>query len=503
MLFDLWKEKEEYRMKYEYLFNYAKQMNNNQFGRKSERIQDGQQVFPFVQVIEEVRKEIGPRSSSTTSKRSSTNGNGHGRRIIALDSKCVEQVLDVPLKERKCSRCKKQMKKIGEDETKFYEHVPETLSTIVLRRPKYACSDCGEGVLMAQLPPRPIKRGLAGPGLLAKTVVSKYCDHQPLYRQSQMLKRHGINISMSTMCGWIKKMADLVKPLYNEIVRNVLQSKVIRTDDTPVPMMVDNVKHKAIKSRIWIYVGDENTAFEHSATREKKNPENFLNGFGGAVQADGYSGYASVCKKEKITLAGCWAHARRKFIVAKEFEPALGYTVLAHITGMYEVERKIKGTEKKPSVAQISAIRKKLALPMLKSLKQWVEKNKKGIVPQSPMGKAITYVEGQWKALNEYIYNGNLFIDNNGAERPLRTVAIGRKNYMFFGSEEGGEHAAIMYSLIISCKQNGIEPYKYLRDIFQRILTHPPNKMHELIPSAWKKKFLPLLRKTGKQQDTS
>jgi transposase len=501
MFIDIHEEKEKYRMMYENLFNYVKQVNNNQFGRKSERIQDGQQVFPFVQVIEDARKEIGHRESAV--KPASKNGNGHGRRIIPLDSKCVEQVIDVPSKERKCPCCKKQMEKIGEDKTKYFEHVPETLSTVVIRRAKYACRDCGEGVLMANLPPRPIRRGIAGPGLLAKTVVSKYCDHLPLYRQSQMLKRHGINISVSTMCGWIEKLADLVKPLYNEMEKNVLQSEVIHTDDTPVPMMVDAVKHKTKKSRFWVYVGKENTVFKHTDTREKKHPEEALHGYNGAVQADGFKGYASVCEKEEITLAGCWAHARRKYYVARDLEPAIGYTVLAHITGLYEIERKIKRLDRKPTATQISAIRKKLALPILKSMNKWVQKKKKGILPRSPMGKAITYMKNQWKALNEYIYNGNLDIDNNSAERPLRPVAIGRKNYMFVGSEEGGERAAIMYTLIISCKQNGVEPYQYLRDIFQRILTHPPDKISELIPSSWKKKFLPLLSSADKKPDTS
>lgn len=470
----------------------------NYFGPKSERLAPGQQVFPgFVDVIEEAQEEVKVDKEAVRAPREK--GMGHGRRMIPPHLPRVDLINDIPESERICAGCHGPLQKIGEVVSEDYDYVPATVQVIRRRRIKYACKPCGENVVVAPMPLRPIERGLPESGMLAHVIVSKYGDHLPLNRLSEIFARQGVDISRSTMCGWIRESSELLKPICDWMKKDILESKKINTDDTPVPVLQADEKH-AKKGRLWVYIGDRNhphTVFSYSPTREKKYPEKFLKDFEGYLQADAYTGYNAMFKVGKIVEVACWMHARRYFFEAMETSEEQALVALNFIRELYDVEGKIKSqteeriaTEKPPlSTDEIKEIRQKEAKPVLEQFNNWIDAQARIELPESPLGKAIGYAQSQWIALNRYTEDGDLDIDNGESERALRPVAVGRKNYMFFGGDEGGERAAVLYSLIASCKQNGVEPFEYLRDVIQRILTHPVEKIHELAPANWKKKF--------------
>lgn len=490
----------------EKLKHYISQLQRSQYGPKSERLEPGQQVFDdFVDVIEDAKAEVAvtqkPKQSTTQHQKK-----GHGRRMIPKELPRKEIVLDVPESDRKCVACNKNLTEIGEDVSEKLEYKPESYFVNRIHRKKYACKHCQENIVSAKLPPSPIDKGLAGSGLLSHVIISKYCDHLPLYRQEQIFKRNGIEISMSTMCDWIRQTAELLEPIWDCIKRNVLASYVVNTDDTPVPVLDELLKHTR-KGRMWIYVAD-NTIYDYSPTREKKYPEKFFgigtpNQYKGKIHADAFTGYNAMFKMEGIIEVACWAHARRYFFESKETDMMRAMTMLSMIGLLYKVEEEIKETSKQRmenggielTAKEVCEYRQRHAVSIMEQIKSWLEAGVKSVLPKSPIGEAINYTLSQWIALTRYLDDGNLEIDNNKAERGLRMIAVGRKNWMFFGGDTGGRWAAIHYTLIASCKAHGVEPFRYLSDVLERILAHPSEKIHELMPANWKKLF-------GKQ-DTS
>jgi transposase len=348
-------------------------------------------------------------------------------------------------------------------------------------------------LVTAPLPQHGVPRCLAAPGLLAQVIVSKFGDHLPLYRQAQQFARQGVSLTRSTLCDWLKRAADLVTPLCHLMTQEVLRSLVLQSDDTPVSVQ-DSSRDDTRKGRVWVYLGDvahPYTVYAYSPNREQGWPLTFLASYTGILQADAYSGYDRLFASGRVVEAGCWAHARRKFFEAQTTDPARASYVLGVVRQLYAVEKQAReesarlGLPLAESWALRLRLRQEQSVPLLTTLCQWLEKERDQVLPKSPISEALTYARNQWQALLRYTTRGFLEIDNNAAERALRAVAVGRKNYLFFGSDVGGQTAAVWYSLVQTCKRLGIEPWRYLRDVLERLPTCPAEGLGELLPDRW------------------
>jgi transposase len=383
-----------------------------------------------------------------------------------------------------CSCCGQTKQAIGEEVTEELDYVP---ASFVLRqhcRVKYACKNCQEGVVIADLPARPIEKGRPGPGLLSNVLTSKYCDHLPLHRQEGIWKRHGVDIKRSTMCDWVRDCAYLLSPIVRYMQTMILQSKKINTDDTPVPVQ-DGSRTQTRKGYLWAYIGANNdVVFDYTPTHSRDGPIAFLGDYSGYVQADAYKGYDAFFEKGNATEVACWAHTRRKFHDSLTTDPRRAHIMLAMIRRLYDIERQAK--EEASDTTALRGLRQEQSKPILEEINGRLEDWSVEVLPKSPIGQAVSYARGQWIALNQYTGDGDLDVDNNLAERVLRIVAIGRKNWLFAGSDAGAERAATIYSLIASCKLCEIDPFEYLRDVLDRVSTHPASRVVELTPPGWK-----------------
>jgi transposase len=379
------------------------------------------------------------------------------------------------------------LKRIGEEVSERLEYVPASLVVIEEACQKYACPK-GCTVVAAEKPEAPIEKGLPGPGLLAQVAVSKYGDHLPLHRQVEIFRRQGVELPRQTMCDWMRGCADLVSPLYELMKARVLGSKAVQTDDTPVPVL-DPALPRTRTGRIWTYVGDNEhpyTVYDYTPSRSRHGPEAFLEEFRGFLQADAYSGYDRLYEdgQRGIVEVACWAHSRRKFYEAQSSDLMRSTIVLAYIRLLYDVEHEAREQKLKGEARR--ALRREKSKPILVDIRAYLEREQPQVLPKSPEGQAIAYTLSNWKALVRHCDDGDLEIDNNGAERSLRGVAVGRKNWLFFGSDQGGRTAAVLSSLMATCKRLAIDPFAYLRDIFERISRHPQGRLAELLPDQWK-----------------
>jgi transposase len=385
-----------------------------------------------------------------------------------------------------CPDCGGTLRQFGEDVSEQLERIPATYKVIRHVRPKFACAGC-DRVVEAPAPARPIDRGLAGPGLLAHVLVSKYGDHLPLYRQSEIYAREGVDLDRSTLAGWVGAASELVAPLVDEIRKHVLAASKIHADDTPVPVLAPG-NGKTKTGRLWTYVRDDRPAgleiapavwFAYSEDRKGEHPRRHLKDFKGALQADAYSGFHHLYGDGAIYEVACWAHCRRKFHdIHVVHRSPITTEALARIGALYAIEEEVRG---KPPDLRCS-IRRTRAKPLLDDLRHWMEKLLRSLSAKSDTAGAIRYALSHWRALTRYVDDGTLEIDNSAAERALRAVAIGRKNYLFMGSDSGGQRAASFYTLIGTAKLNGLDPSFYLRTVLARIAEHPINRIEELLP---------------------
>jgi hypothetical protein len=364
--------------------------------------------------------------------------------------------------------------------------VPASLEVIEHACQKYACPR-GCTVVTAPKPAAPIEKGLAGPGLLAQVAVSKFGDHLPLNRQESIFARHGLELSRQTMCGWMADCAELADPLYQLMKQRALTSKVVQTDDTPVPVL-DPELPRTRRGRIWTYVGDVEhpyIVYDYTPNRSRDGPDEFLKDFRGYLQADAYSGYDHLYTEPDrgVTEVACMAHARRKFYEAQSSDIMRSMVVLAYVHLLYEVERQARDAQM--DAAARVALRQERSIPLLNDLRAYLERERPRVLPKSPIAQAIGYMLSNWVALVRYAKDGDLEIDNNSAERSLRGVAVGRRNWTFFGSDNGGHTAAVLSSLIASAKRHHVDPFAYLRDVFARISAHPQNRLENLLPDQW------------------
>lgn len=385
-----------------------------------------------------------------------------------------------------CPDCGGALRPLGEDVSETLEYVPASFKVIRHVRPKLSCGGC-DRIVQKAAPSRTIDKGLPGPGLLAHVLVAKYADHLPLYRQEVIYARSDVELSRSTLAGWVGASCRTMAPLGEALRRYVLDAKKLHGDDTPVPVLAPG-NGKTRTGRLWTYVRDDRPAgddsapavwFAYSPDRQGEHPRRHLKEFRGTLQADGYAGFNKLYESGWIREAACWAHVRRKFFdLHQAHGSASAKDALERIGQLYAVESDIRG--RSPDERLIE--REARSRPLLEAMRAWMRMTLGKVSGKSPLAVAIHYALGRWAALTQYCEDGALEIDNNAAERALRTVAIGRKNYLFAGSDAGGERAAALYGLIGTAKLNGIDPEAYLRHVLKRIADHPVNRIAELLP---------------------
>ncbi|MCC7123087.1 MAG: IS66 family transposase [Gammaproteobacteria bacterium] len=388
----------------------------------------------------------------------------------------------------RCPDCGGELRPAGEDIAEVLEYVPARFKVIRHVRPKFSCASC-DTLQQASAPSRPIARGLAGPALLAHVFVSKYADHLPLYRQSAIYARDGVELERSTLADWVGQGTALLRPLVESLARYVRSAAKLHADDTPVPVLCPG-RGTTKQGRLWTYVRDDRAAggqepaavwFAYSPDRKGVHPREHLMTFRGVLQADGFAGFNGLYDRaaQPLLEAACWAHVRRKFFdVHQATHSPLALEAITMIGELYGIEEPIRGQP--PALRQ--ATRQARAGPVLEELHRWLHATLPQIPKKSELAGAIRYALSRWRALTRYRDDGRIEIDNNIAERALRAVALGRKNWLFAGSDAGGERAAAIYSLLGSAKLNGLDPEHYLRYVFERIAEHPVNRIDELLP---------------------
>ena len=384
-----------------------------------------------------------------------------------------------------CPQCGGELVKLGEDVSERLEYVPARFKVLRHIRPKLACTRCDQ-IVQSPAPSNPITRGLAGPGLLAHVLVSKYADHLPLYRQSEIYAREGIELERSTLADWVGAASALLSPLVETLAHHVMSATKLHADDTPVPVLCPG-RGTTKTGRLWTYVRDDRAAasleppavvFYYSPDRKGERPRQHLASFRGTLQADGYAGFDRLYG-ERIQEAACWAHVRRKFYdLHLATNSPLAREALEKIGELYGLEEQIRGQPAEVRQRE----RQARAGPLLAALERWMHASLAQVSKKSDLAGAIRYALSRWRALTRYRDDGTIEIDNNAAERSLRAIALGRKNYLFAGSDAGGERAAVIYSLIGNAKLNSIDPEAYLREVLARIADHPINQLEALLP---------------------
>jgi len=388
-----------------------------------------------------------------------------------------------------CPKCGGELRRLGEDVTEVLEFVPASFKVIRHVRPKFSCRKC-ESITQAPMPSLPIERGRPGPGLIAHVLVSKYADHLPLYRQTDIYAREGVELERSTLADWVGRASALVAPIVEALRKDVMASDVLHGDDTPVPVLAPGTG-KTKTGRLWTYVrngrphGDLRApaaVYFYSPDRKGEHPQQHLKSFKGTLHADGYAGFNAIFEQNRVVEAACWAHVRRKFfdVHASNGSP-VAKEALDRIGGLYGIEAEARG--KPPDERRL--LREQKSRPLLDQLNAWLAATNTKLSQKTDLAAAIRYTLARWKALTRFVEDGRIEIDNNAAERAIRPLALGRKNYLFAGSDAGGERAAAIYSLIETAKLNGLDPEAYLRDVLARIADHPINRIAELLPWNW------------------
>jgi transposase len=377
-------------------------------------------------------------------------------------------------------------KRIGEEITEVLEYEPGELYVKQYKRTKYAKPD-NNGVVIGELPSRPLEKAMAGEGLLAQIIIDKYIDHLPLHRQMRRFERTGVKLAYSTLTDWVSGTCNLITPLFEALKSEVLRSDYLHADETPIKVMDKDKKGQTHRGYYWVYQNsiDKVVLFDYREGRGREGPVEILQGFKGYLQTDGYVAYDVFAKQQDITLIHCMAHARRMFHDALDNDEARASHAMREIQKLYTIERICK--ERQLNFAEIREVRQLQAVPVLKDLGLWLQQQYVQVLPQSLIGKAIAYSLQRWQRLSAYVKDGRLNIDNNPVENSIRPVAIGRKNYLFAGSHEAAKRSGMLYSLLGTCKMHGVEPYAWLKDVLHRIADYPVNKVAELLPHRYKK----------------
>jgi len=452
-----------------------------QFGRSSEKLQ--RQIEQLELRLEdlETSRASKPMAASVTEPVKVIQP---ARRPLPAELPRETELLEP--EQESCPDCGGQLDHLGEDISEMLEYVPARFKVIRTVRPKFNCTRC-DRIVQVPAPHRPIDRGVPGPTLLAHVLSAKYSDHLPLYRQAEIYEREGVDLGRSTLAGWVGAASQMLQPLVEALKHYVLDAKKLHGDDVPVPVLAPG-NGKTKTGRLWTYVRDDRPSgstdppavwFAYSPDRKSEHPAKHLQRFGGTLQADGFAGFNRLYEHEQVVEAACWAHVRRKFHdLYKAHASPIAKEALDRIAALYGVEKEIRGRPPE----QRRTIRNEHSRPLLESLHAWLKASASKLSRKSEVTLAIHYALGRWTQLMRFCDDGRLEIDNNAAERALRAVALGRKNYLFMGSDSGGERAAAIYSLIGSAKLNGIDPEAYLAAVLARIADHPIQRIEELLP---------------------
>jgi transposase len=456
------------------------------FGRRRERLGKGEGEGQGHLFDLDLPAANEPEDSATADEEAETEVKGHRRRKRRqIDWDKLQQIRhehDLSDEEKVCP-CGRTKDRIGEDVTRELEFEPAKLKAHIHVRFKYACGDCKDGVSAAPLPPRPIPGGIAGPGLVTEVVVSKFGDHLPLYRLEDILTRYGVYISRSTMCDWVKSVAELLRPLYDLQRELVLQSSVMWTDDTRVTVLGGEAG--SFQGHFWTHIGDKQhpySVYDFTTSRSRDGPASFLESYSGYLHADAYTGYDAMFLDigSNVIEVACWSHARRKFFDGVKSYPRESHQVLEWIRQLYDIEDRAHDW----SVDARRELRAGEANPVLDKIETYLAELAPRALPKTTLAKAVNYARNQWEALRRYTEDGRLTIDNNISERTLRHQAIGRKNWLFLGSESAGPRAAVLYTILAGAKRHRIEPWAYVRDLLLRLNADDP-RLEEMLPDRW------------------
>jgi transposase len=476
------------------LQHQLEQLLRRVYGRRSERLDPNQLMFDHL-VLDAIEQPVPspapvdlPMPQEPKAKKTHTAKREHPGRIpIPEHLERVEIVLDIPEEDKICQDTGKPLNMIGWEVSEKLEYRPGKLIVNVYKRPKYASPDSSSelGVITAPMPDHPIERCKADVGLLAYIIVSKFADHLPLYRQDGIFEREGVDIPRATQTSWVLQTYDAICPLGEELKKAVLKSDVIFTDDSIIPLQVKG-NGKLKKARLWAYVRGGTdpplTVYDFSHDRSKQRPLDFLEGFKGYAHADAYSGYDELFRKEDIIEVGCWVHARRKFDEATSSRPQEATEIMARIAKLYRVEAEC--AEMRP--AERCKHREQHSRPILDGIFDRLDVLKGASLPSEPLRKAIDYALNQKEALYRYLEDGRLRPDNNLTENAIRPLALGRKNWLFAASDRCARATALYLGLIQSCKAFSVNPWEYFNDMLRRIMSHPVNRLRELLPDQWK-----------------
>jgi len=493
-------ERDEYRKLYELVLLELERVKRHlRAQNKSERV-DAQQVqLAFREVADlivppalaeqiaqaenEARDADGEQKRNDDRRRSP-----HGRNRLPEHLPIERIEIHPPETLRACACCGKAMRAIGEETGEHLDYRPASLVRVQTARIKYACA-CEQGGVV--IPSRSdgaaapvVDKGLAGPGLVAHVVVSKYADHLPLHRLEQRFAREGVHIARSTMGDWVECAADLLRPIADAMAKATLSAHRVHTDDTGIPILAPGSTHKG---HVWVYIADDDSVvFRYTPRRKSDGPREFLRGYQGYVQADAANLYDRLfgdggSSEGRAIEVGCWAHARRRFFDAQLTDRDRALVGLGFIKKLYEADRV---ASRAPPIRR-TLERRRLASPVLDAFKAWLDSEALVVLPKAPIADAIGYVRNQWDALGRFLDDARLKLDNNAAERQLRTVAVGRKNWLFAGSDKGAERACVLYSLLATCKLHAVNPFDYLRDVLVRVGQHPARDVLALHPKAW------------------
>lgn len=455
------------------------------YGRRRERFSEDKGQGHLFDLDADLPASSDPEEHARSDDAVDVQGHRRHRKKRAIDWEKLPQIRhehDLSEEEKICLCCGRRMDCIGEDVTRELELQPAKLEAHIHVRPKYACRSCKEGVCAAPLPQRPIPGGIAGPGLVSEVIVSKFSDHLPLYRLEDIIARSGIYIARSTLCDWVQFAAELFKPLYELQRRRVLQSAVMWTDDTPVTVL--GGLQGSFQGNFWTYIGHEQpySVYDFTTNRTRDGPARFLQGFAGYLHADAFTGYDAIFLGSHATIreVACWAHARRKFFDAVKSYPREAHQVLEWIRQLYDIEDRARMW----SLEARRQLRVAESIPVLDKIEASLTVLARTALPKSGLAKAVTYARNQWEALRRYTEDGRLTIDNNVSERTLRHQAIGRKNWLFLGSEAAGPRAAVLCTILAGAKRHRIEPWCYVRELLLRMHADD-SRLDELLPDRW------------------
>ena len=462
-----------------------KKLQRMQFGRSAERLDPDQLALG----LEDLDADVGRIEESLPIAFTETTEPPPHRK--PLPDHLLREEVRIDADHTSCPGCGGALHDMGESVSEMLDWVPAQLRVIRIIRPKYACRACGT-MAQAPAPERVIAGGLAAPALLAQVLVSKYCDHTPLYRQSQIFARHGVDLSRSTLAGWVGGACWWLEALHEKLCADVFASDHLFADDTPVPVL-DPGRGKTKTGRLWVYAREQRgwggadppaAVFLFAPDRKAERPIAHLRDFKGVLHVDGYAGFEQVAARPDVTLAACWAHTRRKFYdVGQATGSPIAEDAVRRIADLYAIEAEIRG--KAPHWRL--AARRKMSAPRVENLRLWLESQLAQVPARSTLADAIRYTLTRWKGLTRFLDDGRIELDTNPVERAIRPVALGRKNHLFAGSDGGAERWAILCSLIETAKLNGVEPYAYLTDILQRMADgYPANRLSDLLPWAWK-----------------